>query len=71
MAITSTKGGSNFLGDLMLNRAEFFPNPVKVSVEHSEEVDVLVVTEERIYIVGLSQNVPAPPIQHSELQKRC
>ena len=56
---------------LTLGRAELFPNPFKVFVEHSEEVDVLIVAEERIYIIGLSQNVSAPAIQHSELQKGC
>ena len=69
--VLRTNGGSNFFCDLMLNRAEFFPNPFKVFIEQSEEVDVLIVAEERIYIIGLSQNVSAPAIQHSELQKGC
>jgi len=33
--------------------------------------NVLIVAKERIYIVGLSQNVPAPAIQNCNLQEGC
>ena len=67
----SDMGGRQLEFYLTLSRAEFFPNPFKIVAKQSEEVDVFIVAEERIYVIGLSQNVPAPAIQNCNLQEGC
>jgi hypothetical protein len=37
----------------------------------SKEVDVLVMTEECVYVVRLSQDVSTPAVQHNNLQEGC
>ena len=41
------------------------------STLRSEEIDVLVMAEECVQVVRLSQDVSAPAVQHRNLQKRC
>ena len=53
----------------MLNRTELFAHLCEVSILRGEEVDVLIVAEECVYVVSLSQNIPTPAIQHSNFQK--
>lgn len=36
-----------------------------------DEVNVLVMAEKRIDVVGIGQNIAAPTIQHCHLQERC
>ena len=40
-------------------------------VELGKEIDVLVMTEESVHVIRLSQNVSTPTVQHGDLQERC
>ena len=57
----------------MFDRAELLTYIFEKSKStlRGKEIDVLIMAEERIYIIGLSQYVPDPAVQHCHLQKRC
>ena len=57
----------------MFDRAELLAYVFEKSKStlRSKEVNVLVMTEECVYVVRLSQDVSAPAVQHSNLQEGC
>ncbi len=53
----------------MLDRAEFLAYAYQVFIERSIEVNIFIMAEERVYVVGMCEGISAPAIQYCNVQK--